>query len=62
MITNKTAGHTKDDSSGDEGITAEDLIKKTFLLEGSSTEICKGDKIRVVKGDLSGMNGRVVQI
>lgn len=32
------------------------------MLEGSATEICKGDKIRVIKGDLSGINGKVMQI
>jgi hypothetical protein len=48
-----------DDSSGDEGITAESLIKKTFMLDGSSTEICKEDKIKVISGDLAGTLGVV---
>ena len=54
-------GH-KDDSSGDEAITAEELIKKTFVMPGSQTEICKGDKIRVIKGDLTGINGQVLSV
>ena len=37
------------------------MIKKTFL-EGNSTEINKGDKIRVIKGDLNGLSGSVVTI
>lgn len=39
----------------------EELIKKTFL-EGNSTEINKGDKIRVIKGDLNQLNGTVITI
>lgn len=57
-------GKTKDnyDSSGDEAISGEQLIKKTFLSEGGSVEICKGDKIRVIKGDLKGTNGKVTKV
>jgi len=36
-------------------------VKKTFL-EGNSNDITKGDKIRVVKGDLSGLDGTVITI
>ena len=50
-------------SSGDEAnLTGELLIKKTFMLQGSQSEICKGDKIRVVSGDLMGINGRVTNV
>jgi ribosomal protein L24 len=38
------------------------LIKKTFMLQGSQSEICKGDKIKVVSGDLVGIKGRVTNV
>lgn len=31
-------------------------------MEGVATEICKGDKIRVIKGDLNGINAIVTGI
>lgn len=42
-------------------ITGDELIKKTFLT-GNSSDIAKGDKIRVIKGDLNGLYGTVVTI
>lgn len=51
-----------DDSSGDEGVTAEVLVKKTFYQDGSPTEICKEDKIKVIKGDMMGMFGVVTLV
>ena len=48
---------SKDDINQiDETITGEELIRKTFM-QGSSSDINKGDKIRVVKGDLNGLYG-----
>ncbi len=32
------------------------------MMEGIATEICKGDKIKVVKGDLTGINATVTGI
>lgn len=48
------------DESEDE-LKPEELIKKTFL-EGNSVDVTKGDKIKVVKGDLNGLSGTVVSI
>ena len=58
----KSVATNKKDESSDEDLTGDQLFKRTFLLEGSSAEICKGDKIRVIKGDLTGINGKVNQI
>jgi transcription elongation factor len=54
---NKNEG---DDISEDE-LKPDELIKKSFL-EGSSVDITKGDKIRVMKGDLNGVTGTVVAL
>jgi transcription elongation factor SPT5 len=48
----------KDDPSE---ITGEELIKRTFLSANNS-DINKGDKIRVIKGDLNGLYGSVITI
>ncbi len=32
------------------------------MIQGSSTDICKGDKISVIKGDLVGIKGQVISI
>jgi hypothetical protein len=48
-----------DQSGGDDDIHGDQLIRKTFLLEGCTTEICKGDKIKIVKGDLNGIEAIV---
>lgn len=42
-------------------ITGEELIRKTFM-QGNSSDINKGDKINVIKGDLTGLSGQVVTI
>lgn len=39
----------------------EEAIRKTFI-DGNSIEITKGDKIRVIKGDLNGLDGTVITI
>ena len=39
-----------------------ETIKKTFFDGNSSVDINKGDKIRVVKGDLTGLTGTVVNL
>jgi len=49
------------DSSGDE-LTGEALIKSTFMANGNTSEFSKGDKIRVIAGDLNGISGKVVSI
>ena len=49
------------DSSGDE-LTGEALIKNTFMANGSTSEFSKGDKIRVIAGDLNGISGKVVSM
>ncbi len=51
----------QDDSSAGEGMNGEELIKRTFLGVNQA-EINKGDKIRVFKGDLNGLNGTVISI
>lgn len=48
------------DSSEDE-TKPEELIKKLFL-DGGSVDIAKGDKIRIVKGDFTGITGSVVSL
>lgn len=48
------------DSSEDE-TRPEDLIKKLFM-DGGSVDIAKGDKIRIVKGDFTGITGTVVSL
>jgi hypothetical protein len=53
MNFNETANH--DDSDDEEKLTAERLISRTFKPDGGSSEIVKGDKIKVIKGDLIGM-------
>jgi transcription antitermination factor NusG len=55
---NKNEGN--DDSSDDE-LKVEDLIKKTFI-DANSVDITKGDKIRVIKGELIDLCGTVVTI
>ena len=55
---NKNEGN--EDSSDDE-LKVEDLIKKTFI-EANSVNITKGDKIRVIKGELIDLCGIVVTI
>ncbi|CDW80320.1 transcription elongation factor spt5 [Stylonychia lemnae] len=45
----------------DNEITGEELIKMTFLMNNNS-DVQKGDKIRVIKGDLNGLYGTVVTI
>ena len=47
-----------DDDFDDFDITGEDLIKRTY----QSNDIQKGDKIRVVKGDLTGLDGTVITV
>ena len=32
------------------------------MLQGSQSEICKGDKIKVVSGDLIGIRGKVTNV
>jgi ribosomal protein L24 len=49
------------DSSGDE-LTGEVLIKNTFMANGSTSEFSKGDKIRVIAGDLNSISGKVVSM
>jgi ribosomal protein L24 len=49
------------DSSGDE-LTGEILIKNTFMANGNTSEFSKGDKIRVIAGDLNGISGKVVSM
>ena len=49
------------DEFSDDEIKAEDLIKKTFL-ESNPVDIAKGDKIKVIKGDLTGISGTVITI
>lgn len=55
------AKNNGNDSSGDE-LTGEFLIKNTFMANGSTSEFSKGDKIRVVAGDLNGIAGKVVSM
>jgi len=55
---NKNEGN--EDSSDDE-LKVEDLIKKTFI-DANSVDITKGDKIRVIKGELIDLCGTVVTI
>ena len=55
----KNKGETQDDDN--ESVNGDDLIRKTFLAAGSS-EINKGDKIRVIKGDLLNTHGVVTAI
>lgn len=45
----------------DDDQRASEAIKKTFF-DGNSIEITKGDKIKVIKGDLNGLTGTVVSI
>ncbi len=45
----------------DDETKIEEQIKKTFI-DGNSIEITKGDKIRVIKGDLNGLDGTVITI
>ena len=51
----------KNDEFSDDEIKAEDLIEKTFL-ESNPVDIAKGDKIKVIKGDLTGISGIVITI
>jgi len=53
----KKAGDEDDDYE----ITGEELIRRTYLSNNNS-DIQKGDKIRVIKGDLNGLYGTVVTI
>lgn len=39
----------------------EDIIKATYL-QGGQAYYGKGDKIKIIKGDLTNMNGTVVSI
>lgn len=53
---------TNDDNvSSDDDIKASDLVKRTFI-DSNSVEISKGDKIRVIKGELIDLSGIVVTI
>ncbi len=42
-------------------ITGDEIIRRTFY-SANNTDINKGDKIRVVKGDLNGLYGTVITI
>ena len=55
-----TKNEGNDDTSDDE-LKATDLIKKTFM-DASSVDISKGDKIRVIKGELIDLSGIVITI
>lgn len=50
-----------DEDLFDKEITGEELVRKTFL-QGNNSDINKGDKIRVIKGDLNGLYGTVISI
>lgn len=60
MFVDQINNTTKADSD-DEKLMGEKLLKKTFL-EGNQAEVNKGDKIKVVKGDLQDLDGTVVTI
>ena len=59
-ISKSTAAHGIADSDDDDE-QIEDVIKQT-LLRGGTTVYTKGDKITVIKGDLTGIKGTVVAI
>lgn len=48
-------------AKADDSITCEELLAKTFMSKGSA-DIGKGDKIRIIQGDLTGMDGQVISI
>lgn len=53
--------YQQEDDKHDNEITGDELIRKTFL-QGNNSDINKGDKIRVIKGDLNGLYGTVITI
>jgi transcription antitermination factor NusG len=57
----KSGAKSGNDSSGDE-LTGDSLIKKTFMMNGTTSEFSKGDKIKVIGGDLNGISGKVVSL
>lgn len=57
----KSGSKNGNDTSGDE-LTGELLIKNTFMANGSTSEFSKGDKIKVIAGDLNGISGKVVSM
>lgn len=59
-ITKSTAGHGIVDADDDDA-QIEEVIKRT-LLKGGTTVYTKGDKIKVKKGDLTGIKGTVISI
>ena len=55
----KNKGETENDDN--DSLDGDELIRKTFLTAGSS-EVNKGDKIIVIKGDIVGVKGVVTAI
>ncbi len=51
----------KHDDFSDDEKKAKEAVDKTFF-GGASNDIAKGDKIKVIKGDLNGLDGTVITI
>ena len=61
LFTNAMIKNEGNDGTSDDELKASDLIKRTFM-DANSVEISKGDKIRVIKGELIDLSGIVVTI
>ena len=58
-VSKSTSGQNVD--SDDDDALIEDVIRKT-LMKGGTTIYTKGDKIKAIKGDLTGIKGTVLAI
>ena len=48
-------------SDDDDDLVGDRLLKKTFI-DSTTTDITKGDKIKVINGDLNGLCGEVIAV
>jgi hypothetical protein len=58
-VSKPSSGVICNDSSDDEGVQE---VIRSAMLQGGSSMYAKGDKISIIKGDLTGLKGTVVAI